>query len=118
MSAFWENVEKLEHHKITINLTTRMHSSGMRTVRCSGRRGGGVYPSMHWAGGVYPSMHWVGGVSQHALGRGGVCPGVYVCPGRLCVPRGGVCPGGVCVSQHTLGRGVSTPVHAGIQPLP
>ena len=54
----------------------------MRTVRCSGRPGGGrvscipactgqegvcilayigqvgVYRSMHWAGGVYPSMQW------------------------------------------------------------
>ena len=47
-----------------------MHSSRMRTVRCSGRGGGvylpgggvclggvsdlGVYPSMHWAGGCLP----------------------------------------------------------------
>ena len=38
---------------------TRMHSSRMPTIRCSGRGG---YPSMHWAGEcVYPSMHWAGG---------------------------------------------------------
>ena len=66
----------------------------MRTVRCSGRRGGGgVYPSMHWAGvcipvctgwgGVYPSMHWAGGV----------CQGV-------CVPRGVVCAGGGMSAQE------------------
>ena len=50
-----------------------MHSSGMRTVRCSGRRG--MYPSMHWAEGVYPSMHWAGGVPRGCLPSGGVCLG-------------------------------------------
>ena len=40
---------------------TRMHSSRMHTICCSGRRGEGMYPSMHWVG---------GGVSQYALGRG------------------------------------------------
>ena len=52
------------------NLETRMHSSRMRTVRCTGRRVGGVYPSMHWAGCVC--------VSQHVLGRG-VCLSGGVC---------------------------------------
>ena len=47
-----------------------MHSSGMHTVRSSGRRGGGVYPSMHWAGVC---------VSQHALGNGVSAKGA-VCP--------------------------------------
>ena len=102
--------EKEQEHK-------KMHSSRMRTVRCSGLRGRGVYPSMHWADGflprecVYPSMHWVGvgcpsmhwvgvsqhalpgGVSQHALGRGGVCPGGIVSTQGVCLSRG-VCPGG------------------------
>ena len=31
---------------------------------------------MLWVG-VYPSMLWAGGVSQHALGRGGVCPSMH-----------------------------------------
>ena len=57
-------------------LNTRMHSSRMHTVRCSGCRG-------------------KGGVSQHALGRGGCLPG------GGCLPRGDVCPNrdvypGVC----------------------
>ena len=50
-----------------------MHSSRIRTVRCSGRRGAGE-GSQHALGRgcVYPSMHWVGGggVSEHALGGG------------------------------------------------
>ena len=46
----------------------------------------GMYPSMNWAGGVYPSMHWAGGY---------VC--IPACTGQ----------GGMCVSQHALGRGVS-----------
>ena len=57
-------------------IPTRMHSSRMRTVRCSGRRGG-VFPGVSDQGvsvrglsnkgegvsaqGVYPSMHWAGG---------------------------------------------------------
>ena len=67
-----------------------MHSSRMRTVRCSGRRGGGacipactgqggMYPSMHWAGGVYRSMHWAGGVSA----RGCLPEGVSATPPPL-----------------------------------
>ena len=56
-------------------VTTRLHSSRMRTVCCSGCRGvgvstrgvsahggvclgWGVYPSIHWTGVWYPSMHW------------------------------------------------------------
>ena len=63
---------------------TRIHSSRMHTVRCSGR--------------------WGGGLSQHALGRqGGVfsvgclLSGVSaqgVCPGGGSAQ--GVCPGGFC----------------------
>ena len=55
-----------------------MHSSRMRTVRCSSRRGGG------WGWGC---------VSQHALGRT-VCVCIPACTGQ----RG-------CVSQHALDRG-------------
>ena len=51
-----------------------MHSSRIRTVRCSGRRGGmsawgvcaGGWVSARGIsaqGGVYPSMHWVGRLS-------------------------------------------------------
>ena len=113
-------------------IKTRMHSSRMRTVRCSGH-GGEVYPSMHSAGGfVYPSMHWAGVcVSQHPLGRGvcipactgqgGVWPGGVsawgwdVCPGGCVFPEGclpgggGVClgVGGVCPGEGCLPSGVS-----------
>ena len=57
-----------------MQFNTRMHSSMMRTVRCSGRRGGclprrGACPGRVWPEGVcsggcgvclgvYPSMHW------------------------------------------------------------
>ena len=44
-----------------IFVRTSMHSSGMRAVRSSGRRGEGVYPSMHWAGGVCPGGCLPGG---------------------------------------------------------
>ena len=94
---------------------TRMHSSRMRTIRCSGCRG--VHPSMLWAGSVYPSMHSAGGMSAQGgvcPGKGGVCPGKGVsgqggvCPelsARGCLPReegwllGGVCLGGVCPGE-------------------
>ena len=83
-----------------------MHSSRMRTVRCSGRRGGGL-----------------GGVSKHALGRGvsalgGCLPGGCL-PGGLsgqvggglprgCLPGGGVWPG-ECLSGGCLPRGACLP---------
>ena len=51
---------------VIIIIIIKMHSSRMRTVRCSGRRGG---VSAQW-GGVYPIMHWAGGVSDQV----GVCP--------------------------------------------
>ena len=57
-----------------------MHSIRMRTVHCSGRRGGGI-PACTGRG-VYPSMHWAGGVCIPArTGQGGCLPG-----------GGGVCP--------------------------
>ena len=61
----------------------------MCTVRCSGRWGRGVYPSMHWSGEVYSNMHWARGL----FALWGVCPVMSV--------QGGVClgeclPGGVC----------------------
>ena len=46
-------------------------------------------------------VHRGGGISQHALGRGGVYPGVYVCPGGV-FP--GVCPLGVVYPPGTKGR--------------
>ena len=54
------------------SVVTRMHSSRMRTVRCSGRWGEGGPVSQHALGkGAYPSMHWAGGCLP-----GGVCQGV------------------------------------------
>ena len=108
----------------------------MRAIRGSGRRGRGLYPTMHWARGcVYPSMHWAGGVSKQALGRGSVCwrgmsaQGVSaqggVCLGIVCLGElstlGGVCPGGVCPwrclpSWLSAWGWVSAPVHAAINP--
>ena len=72
-----------------------MHSSRMRTVRCSSRlpRGGGVCQ------GCLPEGGLPRGVS--AVGGGGVCQGGWVVSARG--GWGGVCPGGV--SQHALGRG-------------
>ena len=72
-----------------------MHSSRMRTVRCSSHLGGGVclgdvcIPACTGQG-VY--------VSQHALGRGCVCVSQHAL-GKGCV----------CVSQHALGRGCVYP---------
>ena len=54
-----------------------MHSSRMRTVRCSGRRGGGV---------VCPSACW-------NMSAGGGSAPVHA---GICLPKGGVCP-----SAHT-----------------
>ena len=52
--------------------TTRKHSSRMRTVRCSDRRGGGGCTCRRsvTAGGVPARRVYLpGGVSQHALGQ-------------------------------------------------
>ena len=83
-------------------IQTRMHSSRMRTVHYSGRRGG-VYPSMHWAGwGVYPNMHWAG----ECLPCGGVCLGLSGQGG--CLARwGGGLPRGVSAWRGCLAREVS-----------
>ena len=68
--------------EINAILITRMHSSRMRTVCCSGRWGGG-HVSQHALGrGVYPSMHWVGVGIPACTRQGGVCPG-SVCLGGL-----------------------------------
>ena len=76
---------------------TRMHSSRMCTVRCSGRREG-----------VYPSMHWAGGVCL----EGGVCLGGNVCPGGCLLqcmlgytPTPVCLPGKVCLPQCIPQRG-------------
>ena len=80
----------LNHTSVNYYTLTRKHSSRMRTVRCSGCRGGGVYPCMHWAGGlcipacigqgdVYLSMHWAGR---------GICLRVSACGVSA---QGGVC---------------------------
>ena len=91
---------------------TKMHSSRMCTICCSGHREGGLYPSMHWAGGVYPSMHWVGVYpgqgavrSRGSAQGGGFLPGVggVICPGEGCVyPKRSVWPGGVCQTPPPL----------------
>ena len=68
-----------------------MHSSSMRTIRCSGRLMGGVVSAQ---GGCLPG----GCVCRGGcLPRGGVCLG----GGGMGVCRGSVCPGGVSA------RGVS-----------
>ena len=79
-----------------------MHSSRMRTVRCSGRRGvGGLYASMHWAG-------W-------CLLRGCVPGGEGEVSAQVglsdwgCLPRGGVCLGGVCLGVSAQGNVFQTP---------
>ena len=77
----------LNHTSVNYYTLTRKHSSRMRTVRCSGCRGGGGIPACTGQGGC---------VSQHALGRGMCIP---ACTGQErvsacgCLPRG-VCPGG------------------------
>ena len=75
---------------------TRMHSSRVRTVRCSGRLGGGGC-CLPWGlsvqGGVYLSRERV------CLSREGcVCPGESVCLFRGTVYLSG------CVSQHAMGQ--------------
>ena len=76
-------------------IQTRMHSSRMRTVRCSCRRG----------------LGGLGGVSKHALGRGGICP--WGClpggclPGGLSGQVGGGFAQGVSAWRGCLARGVS-----------
>ena len=129
MIAFKLVLEKLySQYLIKTCEKTRMHSSRIHTVRCSGCRRGGER-----------------GVSQHALGRGdGVCipactgQGVCItaCTGRGVYPsmhwtegclqrgeseQGGVYPGGVsaggCLPWRCLPRGVSVPVHAGTYPV-
>ena len=76
----------------------RMHSSRMRTVRCSGRVGGGCLPR---------------GVSTQGelSGYGGICLGVsaWGCLPRGCLPkggclrRGGISLGGVCLEGFAWG---------------
>ena len=95
---------------------TRMHSSRMRTVRCSGRgRGercltGECMPRVGiclggWGVAAQRSSDqgcvWPGGV---CLGGGGLTRVGAVCPRGS--DQGGVCQWG-CVSQRALGRGVS-----------
>ena len=82
---------------------TRMHSSRMGTVRCSGRRGWGVSTQ-------------VGCLPRGCLARECLLEGCHpregFCPDGGCLPRECVCPGGVCLggvhppcgqnSWHTL----------------
>ena len=88
-----------------------MHSSRMRTVRCSGRRGGSAP--------VHVGICLPGGQCLPQCMLGYVCPGGsaqcmlgYVCPCML----GYVCRGGVCPSAcwDMSAQGVSAPVYAGI----
>ena len=69
---------------------TRMHSSRMRTVRCSGRRGGGLPQCML-----------------------GYCLGVSA-PVHAGILTGGVCPN----ACWDTARGVSGPVHVWIHTPP
>ena len=94
---------------------TRMHSSRIRTIRCSGHGGRVSAQGVSAQGGCLHRGCLPGGVCH-----GGVCPGVSArevsARGYL---AGGVYPGSVCpagsVSQYTLGRrGGVCPVHAWI----
>ena len=79
-------------------ISTRMHSSRMRTVRSSGHLlGGGSAP-----GGRGGSAS--GGSSQ----REGVCCGWGVCSQGVSAP-GGVCSGGCVCSRGVHSQGVSAP---------
>ena len=103
---------------------TRMHSSRMHTIHCSGCHipactgHGCVYPSMHMGRGVcIPAMHWTRGVSAQEgvcpLGvsaQEGVCPfgvSAWGCLPRWCLPgevsAWGVCPGG-CLPHPPVNR--------------
>ena len=75
---------------ISIINRTRMHSSRMRTVRCSSRRWGGVE--------LCPSACW------------DTCLGVYA-PVHAGIPAWGV---SIPVHAGIPAQGVSAPVHAGI----
>ena len=73
-----------------IKFTTRMHSSKMRTVHCSGHQGKGMYPSMHWACVcvcvcVCVCMHWAWGSVCPGVSAWGVCP--WGCLPGGCLPR-------------------------------
>ena len=72
-----------------------MHSSRIRTVRCSGHRGWGCIPAYIGQGGrvVHPSMQWAGGVCLRGCLPRGVSAQRVSAWG--CLP-GGVCLGGVC----------------------
>ena len=68
-------------------------------------RGGGVYPSMHWAGGCIPAC--TGGVylSMHWAGRGvSVCPSMHWAGG--CIPA---CTGADTPPEQTHTPWVDTP---------
>ena len=58
-------------------LKTRMHSSSMRTVRCSGRLGWWCLPRGCLSRGCLPRG---GGVWLGSVCRGGCLPGVYTSP--------------------------------------
>ena len=66
---------------------TRMHSSRMRTIHCSGRQGMSARGGVSAKGGVCPgvSARWC------LLGGGSVCQGRGVCPDWVSA-QGGVCP--------------------------
>ena len=80
-----------------------MHSSRMRTIRCSGRQGR-VFP-----GGVCP-----GGVCPGGLCPVGCLPGWGVSAQRVS-DHGGVSAQWVCLPGGICPGGLSAPVNAGIQ---
>ena len=75
--------KKVSNIVVVIVDRTRLHSSRMRTVGCSGR---------HWGGwGVCPGGVCPGGWEVSARGVGGVCPGGVSAQGGVCQtppPRG------------------------------
>ena len=82
------NNKKYYHCSLFRNLcVTRMHSSRMRTVRCSGHLGGGGFLPMGCLGGVcLGGICPVGLFAQEGVSAwGSVCPGESV---QGCLPRG------------------------------
>ena len=87
-------------------ISTRMHSSRMRTVRSSGRIWGGVCSGWDVSA---PGGVWSQGGMCLVLGCGGC-----LVPGCVCLVPGGVCLGrcqvpGVSILGVCLVRGVSAP---------
>ena len=66
--SIWLSSRTCHSNLVTLNLRTSMHSSRMRTVRCSSRLPGGCLPRGVSSGGVCPGCFPVGGFAQMHAG--------------------------------------------------